>query len=129
MTMSEGNKHLDGIPEEGFLKIKLSDSSVLSSAQRVALVRKGNELFNAGRLEEAKKIFITTRYGDGLTRIGDYYMEKQDPLEALRMYWIAPAPKKREQLLERTAEVVRSWIGEGIGKNERTDIGFAEPSG
>ena len=129
MPMEQENGHLKGIPEEGFLKIKLSDRADLSSTQRVALVRKGNELFNAGRIEEAKKIFITTRYGDGLTRIGDYYWEKHDPLEALRMYWIAPAPKKREQLVERTAEVVRSWIGEGIGKNERTNIGSTGPSG
>jgi len=127
--IKQDNRHLEGIPEEGFLKIKLSDQAALSSNQRVALIRKGNELFNAGRLEEAKKIFITTRYGDGITRMGDYYMETKDPLEALRMYWIAPAPKKREQLLERTAEVVRSWIGEGIGKSERTNVGPGEPSG
>lgn len=129
MTMKQENRNLDGIPEEGFLKIKLADQAVLSSTQRVALIRKGNELFNAGRLEEAKKIFITTRYGDGITRIGDYCMEKQDPLEALRMYWIAPAPKKREQLIEKTAEVVRSWIGEGIGKSEGINIGTDKPSG
>lgn len=127
--MKQDKRHLDGIPEEGFLKIKLSDQATISSNQRVALIRKGNELFNAGRLEEAKKIFITTRYGDGITRMGDYYMEMKDPLEALRMYWIAPAPKKREQLLEKTAEVVRSWIGEGIGKNERTNVRPAEPAG
>ena len=127
--MKQENEHLKGIPEEGFLKIKLSDHAGLSSTQRAALVRKGNELFNAGRIEEAKKIFITIRYGDGLTRVGDYYREKQDPLEALRMYWIAPAPKKREQLVEKAAEVVRSWIGEGISKNERRIIGSGEPSG
>lgn len=127
--MKQKNEHLKGIPEEGFLKIKLSDPAALSSSQRVALVRKGNELFNAGRIEEAKKIFITTRYGDGLTRIGDYYWEKKEPLEALRMYWIAPSPKKREQLVEKAAGVVRSWVGEGIQKNEQGRIRGDEPPG
>ncbi len=127
--MKQDNGDLKGIPGEGFLKIKLPEHKGLSSSQRIALVRKGNEFFNAGRIEEAKKIFITTRYGDGLSRIGDYYWEKHDPLEALRMYWIAPSPKKREQLVEKAAEVVRSWIGEGIGKNERGRIGGDKPPG
>jgi hypothetical protein len=127
--MKQINKRLEGIPREGFLKISLSEQAHLSSAQRTALIRKGNELFNAGRIDAAKKIFITTRYGDGLTRLGDYYKEKRNPLEALRMYWIAPAPQKREQLVEKAAEVVRSWITEGSGKNERIITGRNNSAG
>ena len=120
--MNQG-KAYPGIPNEGFLKISLPEQARLSSSQRIALIRKGNELFNAGKIEAAKKVFITTRYGDGLTRIGDHYMEDKDPLEALRMYWIAPAPKKRELLVEQFAEVVRTWMTEGLGKNERYTAG------
>ena len=121
LPMKQENEHLKGIPKEGFLKIRLAERAPISSSQRIALVRKGNELFNLGRVEEAKKIFITTRYGDGLTRLGDYYWDKGEPLEALRMYWIAPSPNKRDQLVERAAGVVRSWIVEGTGNPKRFD--------
>ncbi|MBN1686253.1 MAG: hypothetical protein JW852_06335 [Spirochaetales bacterium] len=120
---------LEGMPREGFLKISLPEQARLSANDRVALIRKGNEFFNAGRIEDAKKIFITTRYGDGLARIGDYYVGKQDPLEALRMYWIAPAPQKRERLVEKAAGVVRTWMMEGLGKNGENTTGRSKSAG
>ncbi len=120
--MKSIDERLKGIPNEGFLKTSSPDRSALSSAQRVALIRKGNELFNAGKVDQAKRVFIATGYGDGLIRIGDYYLGKQDALEALRMYWMAPAPDKAERILESTAGILRKWIEEGTGKNEaRTD--------
>ena len=120
--MKDLDEILKGIPSGGFLKIGSSGRATLSSSQRVALIRKGNELFNAGMFEQAKKVFITTGYSDGLIRIGDYYLEKHDPLEALRMYWMAPAPDKVDRILENTAGVLRKWMEEGTGKNEeRTD--------
>ena len=116
--MKDLDEILKGIPSGGFLKIGSSGRVALSSSQRVALIRKGNELFNAGRFEQAKKVFITTGYSDGLIRIGDYYLEKQDPLEALRMYWMAPAPDKVDRILENTVGVLRKWMEEGTDKNE-----------
>jgi hypothetical protein len=110
--------NLRGIPKEGFLKLSRPDRSTLDPSQRTALIRKGNELFNAGRIEQAKRIFLTTGYGDGLIRIGDYYLKKREPLEALRMYWIAPSPEKAQRILEQAAGVLRNWMHEERGKNE-----------
>jgi len=124
--MEQQSAGIKGIPKEGFLKISLPEQARLSSNDRIALIRKGNELFNAGRIEDAKKIFITTRYGDGLTRIGDYYMGRKDQLEALRMYWIAPAPQKRERLVEKAAGIVRTWMMEGSSKNGENTTGGRE---
>ena len=121
--MEQQSAGIKGIPKEGFLKISLPEQARLSSNDRIALIRKGNELFNAGRIEDAKKVFITTRYGDGLTRIGDYYMVRENPLEALRMYWIAPAPQKRERLVEKAAGIVRTWMMEGSSKNGENTTG------
>lgn len=119
MGIEESLKH---IPREGLLKISRSKASI-DATQRVALIRKGNELFNAGRIDQAKRIFITTGYGDGLTRIGDYYYNEDEPLEALRMYWLAPSPRKIENMMERIAAVVQKWLGEdGTGKNEEKTI-------
>ena len=116
--MTDVDKRLNGIPKEGFLKTGRPVANALSGPQRIALIRKGNELFNAGRIDQAKKIFIATGYGDGLTRVGDYYLEKNDPLEALRMYWMAPAPQKTARLLESAAGIIKTWLSEGTGKND-----------
>ena len=61
------------IPANGFIKVATENKIELSSQQRIALIRKGNELFNQGEFEKAKRIFLTTSYSDGLTRIGQYY--------------------------------------------------------
>lgn len=103
---------LNGIPEEGFIKLGSTERKKLDPAQRSALIRKGNELFNSGNIKTSKRIFLTTGYSDGLERIGDYYKEKGEIFEALRMYWIAPAPGKKEQLIEQCAAVIEHWLGQ-----------------
>jgi len=115
MSVEESLRHM---PREGLLKIS-RPKAITDATQRVALIRKGNELFNAGRIDQAKRIFITTGYGDGLTRIGDYYFDKDEPLEALRMYWLAPSPRKIENMMEQITAVIQKWLGEEeTGKNE-----------
>ncbi|MBI9102111.1 MAG: hypothetical protein JEY99_06835 [Spirochaetales bacterium] len=107
------NKDIDRIrdkfPEEGFIKVSDPRVHSLTGQQRIALIRKGNELFNQGNLEQAKKIFLTTGYSDGIIRIADKCLSS-DPLEALRLYKIAPAEEKAERLMEKIASVVRKWI-------------------
>ena len=82
------------LPREGFLKVSSQRRTDISPKDRTALVRKANELFNAGQYEQAKRIFLTTGYSDGIIRMGDHYYKNNDHLEALRMYWMAPAPDK-----------------------------------
>jgi len=92
----------------GFLKTGAGPA--IDGSQRAALVRRGNEFFNAGKYEEAKRIFLTTRYTDGLMRLGDHYYKNEQILEAFRMYWLAPDHRKTDYLVERMAGVVRSWL-------------------
>jgi len=103
---------LKNLPKEGLIKVSSSGRRQIDSAQRSALIRKGNALFNDGDIETAQRIFITTGYSDGLERVGDYFREKGDILEALRMYWIAPAPGKKENLVEQCAAVLQYWISQ-----------------
>jgi hypothetical protein len=103
---------LKKIPKEGFIKLSTSGHREIDSAQRSALIRKGNALFNDGDIDTARRIFITTGYSDGLERVGDYFRERGEILEALRMYWIAPAPGKKEKLIEQCAAVIQHWIGQ-----------------
>ncbi|MFP4375901.1 MAG: hypothetical protein ACLFP4_02555 [Spirochaetales bacterium] len=102
----------DELANPGFQKTTLEQRPSLSGEQRSALIRKGNELFNRGAIEQARRVFLTARYTDGLIRIGDHYLKKNDHLEAFRMYWLAPEPRKAEYLIERMAGVVRSWLQE-----------------
>ena len=102
----------------GFIKTVTTGRTGIKSSDRVALIRKGNELFNSGNYETARKIFITTGYSDGLIRMGDYYMNTKNPVDALKMYWLAPAPEQFEQISEQTASVISKWLKEEEKVNE-----------
>jgi hypothetical protein len=76
------------------------------------LIRKANELFNKGEILHSKRIFLTVGYTDGIIRIGDYYYKKNDFLNALQMYILAPDRPKADKILEKMAQVVQHWIKE-----------------
>ena len=109
---------LKKLPSGGFLKVTGAKSAPLTSEQRAALIRKGNQLFNSGQFGLAQRIFITTKYSDGLIRIGDQHARGGKPLEALRAYWLAPAPDKIAPLVEKIAFVMKQWLAEGKAKTE-----------
>ena len=99
--------------------IKTTAKVAIDGTQKAALNRKGNILYNSGDIEGARRIFITTGYSDGLARIGDYYNSKGRPLDALRMYWIAPARSKAEPIIMQLSALIQNLIrDEGSGFNE-----------
>lgn len=91
---------------DGFIKVTDSPLSALSSEQKVALNRRGNELFNSGKINEASRIFMTTGYSDGLTRVGDSFMKKNEPLRALKFYCLAKNRNKCEPIYEKIARTI-----------------------
>jgi len=97
---------------EGKGLIKTTDFPVqnLSGEQKAALNRKGNAFFNEGEIESARRIFITTGYSDGLSRVGDYYEQKGLTLEALKLYWLAHNKRKAEPIIAQLALVIESLI-------------------
>ena len=94
----------------GFIKTTVGPS--IDGSTKAALNRKGNALFNAGDAEGARRIFLTTGYSDGLSRVGDFYKSKGRPLDALKMYWIAPNHTKAEPIIQQLSEIVRYFINE-----------------
>jgi hypothetical protein len=92
--------------------LKTVSKPQISSEQKVALNRKGNILYNQGKIEDARRIFLTTGYSDGLVRIGDFYKSKGRSLDALRMYWIAPDKKKSEAIIIEISGLIKSLIHE-----------------
>jgi hypothetical protein len=134
--MGSREELLRRLPREGFLKItaeKPAGAAKLAENERVALIRKGNELFNLKKYDLARKIFVTTGYADGLIRLGDLYLKQSKPLEAFRMYLQAPDAKKVEALLEKSVAVLRHWLSEEpasggpIGPGSRGPMGPASP--
>jgi hypothetical protein len=96
--------------EEIFLKSCGKRS--MDSVQKTQLNRKGNMLFNQGDIEGARRIFITTGYSDGLSRIGDYYKSKGRVIDALRMYWVAPDKKKSAEIIAELSIFIKNLIKE-----------------
>lgn len=93
---------------EGFIKTTAKPS--IEGSKKAALNRKGNALFNAGDAEAARRIFLTTGYSDGLSRIGDYYKSRGRILDALRMYWIAPDHNKSDLIIRQLSEIIRHFL-------------------
>jgi len=107
-----GEKILQKIPKEGFLKLTRPPGKGITPSQKAALIRKGNELYNRKQYDQAKKIFLTVGYTDGISRIGDLCYKNKKILEAFRMYAMAPAPDKKAQMIEKMARVVQIWLHE-----------------
>lgn len=109
---------MPALEHSGFIKTVNPKKRDIKSSEKAALIRKGNELFNAGQYETARRIFITTGYSDGLIRMGDHYMKNKNHADALKMYWLAPAPEKFEQISEQTAIIISKWLKEEEKVNE-----------
>ena len=103
---------LKKIPAQGFIKITSESNKVISKEEKVALIRKGNEYFNNGKIDIAKKIFITTGYSDGLIRLGNYYYKENKPFEALRMYYLAPDKKNVDSIIEKMSHIIQYMLHE-----------------
>lgn len=96
----------------GFIKTTEKPVSTLTSEQKVGLNRKGNVLFNQGDIEQARRIFVTTGYSDGLTRVADVYVTQNRELDALKLYLLAHNERKSEALLEKIASLISKLITE-----------------
>lgn len=101
------------IQNEGFIKVTDSPVSSLTSEQKAILNRKGNVLFNQGDVESARRLFITTGYSDGLTRVGDYYAQNTNKeLQALKLYWLAHNKRKSEPIIQKVATIIKTLLNE-----------------
>lgn len=100
--MKSGNEH--------FIKVTENALTPLSSEQKAVLNRRGNQLFNEGFINEAQRIFITTGYSDGLSRVGDYYAAQKKTLQALRMYCLAKNKRKSGPIIDSLVGLIRVLI-------------------
>ena len=101
-------------PQEPGHFIKVTDFPVsgLTSEQKVILNRKGNIFFNQGKILEARRLFITTGYSDGLNRVAEKSMDEGKELDALKLYLLAHNKRNAEPLIEKLAVIISSIIKE-----------------
>jgi len=97
---------------DGFIKLTDNPVAGLSSEQKVILNRKANTMFNNGNIEDARRIFITTGYSDGLSRVGNHYLEKKQSLKALKAYYLAHNNREAEPIYEQIAKVITKLLNE-----------------
>jgi hypothetical protein len=98
----------------GFIRETAKPGVSIDASQKALLNRKGNVLFNEGNIEGARRIFVTTGYSDGLSRIGDYYRKQGKVIDALEMYRIAPDKRKADELAMSIALLIRSMLVERV---------------
>jgi hypothetical protein len=113
-----GHKKVFDKFEEQNVFIKTTKTPPIDGAQKAALNRKGNTLYNSGDIEAARRIFLTTGYSDGLSRIGDYYQSQGRMLDALKMYWIAPDKKKAAPIIIQLSTLLKDLVHEEDHPNE-----------
>ena len=87
----------------GFIKTTDFPVTSLSSEQKA---------FNQGDIQNARRLFITTGYSDGLTRVADVYYKQGDTLGALKLYLLAHNKSKADQLFEKIAQTVSFYLKE-----------------
>ena len=79
---------------------------------RVQLIRKGNEFLSEGNIESAEKIFVTTDYKDGLVRLGDYYLEKNNLYKCAQMYFMSENQSKIDAFCKRSALIIEKLLNQ-----------------
>jgi hypothetical protein len=107
--------------------VKTTVPSSVEGSQKAALNRKGNMLFNSGDIEGARRIFMTTGYSDGLSRVGDYYKTQNRLIDALRMYWIAPDRTKAEPLIMQLSDIIKQLMADNGGAVPADRVDTEEP--
>ncbi|MEK6794844.1 MAG: hypothetical protein AABZ39_08715 [Spirochaetota bacterium] len=77
----------------------------IDEATKAALVRKGNELYNQGKIQAAYRCYVTAHYQAGIEKIGDFYFyTERQPLVALPYYFKVKsdrANRKVDEIFER----------------------------
>ncbi len=105
-------KEFEKFPGEGLIKTTDVPREDLGTVDKVQLNRRGNEFFNSGDIEQARRLFQTTGYSDGLIRVGDWYRGNNKPVEALKMYRLAHDDVRSGALIEKMALVVQNLLHE-----------------
>lgn len=93
-------------PSDKFLG-KTRKFPVVATRDRVALIRRANELYNQGEMELAQRIYESIHYPDGLLRMGMKHEEDGNLIEALRLYTLCGQTARSEKISKKLAQGIR----------------------
>ncbi len=89
------------------------------TSERTEAIRRGNQLFQEGKIREAASVFVKHDYQDGLIRMGDYYLfEQNDLIAAVKFYKKAEYRKGIDSVAQKIVPVLRKWLS----SSENPDI-------
>ena len=96
----------------------------IDESTKIALIRKGNELFNNKDIDSAYIFYITANYFAGIEKIAYYYnFEKKNIIKAMQLYKFIlkedsnlggniRAKSKLDSLSKSVIKVLRKWLDE-----------------
>lgn len=95
--------------------------------ERVLLIRKGNELYNEKKYDDAIKLFLKAEYMDGIMRVADYYYyELKQPLSALKFYRLINRKDRIDEINARIVYAFNRMLSEKPVKETETAGGDIE---
>ncbi len=90
----------------------------MEQGERVLLIRKGNELFNQKKYDEAIKLYLKANYMDGIMRVADYYYyDLKQPLTALKFYRLINRKDRIDEINARIMFAFNRMLSENQEKN------------
>lgn len=96
----------------------------MEQSERVALIRKGNELFNEKKYDEAIKLFLKAEYKDGIMRVADYYYyDMKQPLSALKFYKLINRKDRIDEINARIVYAFGRMLSEQSEEKKRAESG------
>lgn len=94
----------------------------MDQKERVVLIRKGNELFNEKKYNEAIKLYLKAEYMDGIMRVADYYFyDLKQPLVALKFYKLINRKDRIDEINARILYAFNRMIAESSDNNKSGD--------
>jgi len=95
--------------------------------ERVLLIRKGNELYNRKKYDEAIKLYVKAEYRDGIMRVADYYYyDLKQPLSALKFYRLINRQDRIDEINARIMYAFSRMLAEKNINDETDENGEVE---
>lgn len=96
----------------------------MEQKERVLLIRKGNELYNQKKYDEAIKLYLMAEYMDGIMRVADYYYyDLKQPLAALKFYRLINRKDRIDEINARIMFAFNRLLAESSSKEKAPENG------
>lgn len=93
----------------------------MDQSERVLLIRKGNELYNQKKYDDAIRLYLKAKYMDGIMRVADYYFyDLKQPLTALKFYKLINRKDRIDEINARMMYAFNRMLTDQPAKTEES---------